>query len=134
MDRFGYRCGPSSQEGRAPRPACAAAARIFDAREDRLQPPLNSGSFDMEVVLLWLDDLDDAVFCVALAWDRLRRGVLKVGLVSAILLAAAELSAIATVWSPAFSGVAAASVMAWLVGTLARSVHDREARRYLTAA
>jgi len=88
----------------------------------------------MEVVLLWLDDLDDAVFSVALAWERLRRGVLQIGLASAIFLAAAELSAIATTWSPAFSGVAAASVMTWLVGTLARALHDREARRYLTAA
>jgi len=88
----------------------------------------------MEVVLLWLDDLDDAVFSVALTWERLRRGVLQIGLASAIFLAAAELSAVATAWSPAFSAVAAASVMTWLVGTLARALHDREARRYLTAA
>jgi len=88
----------------------------------------------MEVVLLWLDDIDDAVFCVALAWERVRRAVLQVGLASAIFLAAAELSAIATAWTPAFTSVAAASVVAWLVGTLARVVHDREARRYLTAA
>ena len=88
----------------------------------------------MEVVLLWLDDLDDALFSVALAWERLRRAVLQVGLASAIFLAVAELSAIATAWSPAFSGVAAASVVAWLVGTLARAVYDREGRRYLTAA
>lgn len=88
----------------------------------------------MEVVLLWLDDLDDALFCAALAWEPLRRGVLKVGLASAVLLAAAELSAVATSWSPAFSGVAAASVIAWLVGALARAVRDREARRDFTAA
>jgi len=88
----------------------------------------------MEVVLLWLDDLDDALFSVALAWERLRRSVLQVGLASAISLAAAELSAIATAWSPALSGVAAVSVIAWLVGTLARALHDRDARRYFTAA
>ena len=84
----------------------------------------------MEVVLLWLDDLDDALFSAALAWERLRRAVLQVGLASAIFLAAAELSAIATTLTPAFSGVAAASVIAWLVGTLARALHDRGARRY----
>ena len=88
----------------------------------------------MEVVLLWLDDLDDALFCVALAWERLRRGILKIGLASAIIVVAFELSAITTVWTPAFSGVAAASVVAWFVGTLVRALHDREARRYLTAA
>jgi CHASE2 domain-containing sensor protein len=88
----------------------------------------------MEVVLLWLDDLDDVLFSMALAWEPLRRGVLQVGLTSAIFLAAAELFAIATAWTPAFSSVAAASVIAWLVGTLARARHDREARRHLTAA
>ena len=40
----------------------------------------------MEVVLLWLDDLDDALFSVALAWERLRRVVLQVGLASALAL------------------------------------------------
>jgi hypothetical protein len=88
----------------------------------------------MEVVLLWLDDLDDALFSVALAWERVRRGVLQVGLASAIVVAASELSAIATAWTPAFSVVAAASVVAWFVGTLVRALHLREARRYLTPA
>ena len=88
----------------------------------------------MEVVLLWLDDLDDALFSVALAWERLRRGMLKIGLASAISMAVFELSAIATAWTPALSGVAAASVVAWFVGTIVRALHDREARRYLTAA
>ena len=88
----------------------------------------------MEVVLLWLDDLDDALFSVALAWERLRRGMLKIGLASAISMAVFELSAIATTWTPALSGVAAASVVAWFVGTIVRALHDREARRFLTAA
>ena len=87
----------------------------------------------MEVVLLWLDDLDDALFSVALAWERLRRGVLQVGLASAMVVAASELSAIATAWTPAFSGVAAASVVAWFGGTLVRALHLREARRLTTA-
>jgi len=88
----------------------------------------------MEVVLLWLDDLDDALFCVALAWERLRRFVLQVGLASALLVAAAELAAIATAWTPAFWYVAALSVVAWLAGTLVRAFYYRESRRFLTAA
>jgi CHASE2 domain-containing sensor protein len=88
----------------------------------------------MEVVLLWLDDLDDALFSVALAWERLRRVVLQVGLASALIMAASELSAIATQWAPAFSYVAAASVVAWLIGTLARAFHDRGSRRLISAA
>lgn len=87
----------------------------------------------MEVVLLWLDDLDDALFSVALAWERLRRVVLEIGLVSAFALAASELSAIATHWSPAFTYVAAASVAAWIAGAVLRAFYYRESRRYLTA-
>jgi beta-lactamase regulating signal transducer with metallopeptidase domain len=88
----------------------------------------------MEVVLLWLDDLDDALFCVALAWERLRRVVLQVGFASAIVFAATELAATATAWTPAFWYVAAASVVVWLVGTLIRLFYYRESRRFLTAA
>ena len=88
----------------------------------------------MEVVLLWLDDLDDALFCVALAWERLRRLVLQVGLASALLVAATEIAAFATAWTPAFSYVAAASVVAWVVGTIMRACYYRESRRFLTAA
>jgi hypothetical protein len=88
----------------------------------------------MEVVLLWLDDLDDALFCVALAWERLRRAVLQVGLASALVFAATELAAIATAWTPALWYVAASSVVAWLAGTLVRALYYRESRRFLTAA
>jgi CHASE2 domain-containing sensor protein len=87
----------------------------------------------MEVVLLWLDDLDDALFSVALAWERLRRVVLKIGLVAAVALAASELSAIATHWAPAFTYVAAASVAAWIAGAVLRAFYYRESRRFLTA-
>jgi hypothetical protein len=80
----------------------------------------------MEVVLLWLDDLDDALFSIALAWERLRRAVLQVGLASAVVFAATELLSIASQWTLAFSYVAAASVAAWVVGTLARAFYRRE--------
>ena len=88
----------------------------------------------MEVVLLWLDDLDDALFSVALVWGRLRRFVLKVGLASAMCLAGAESAAFATDWVPALSYVAAASVAAWFAGTLLRACYHREARRLVTTA
>ena len=88
----------------------------------------------MEVVLLWLDDLDDALFGEAHAWERLRRFVLQLGLASALDVAAIELAATATAWTPAFSYVAASSVVAWLVGTLVRAFYYRESRRFLTAA
>ena len=80
----------------------------------------------MEVVLLWLDDLDDALFSVALVWERLRRAVLQVGLASAVVFAATEVFAIATQWTLAFSYVAAASVVAWVVGTLSRAFYTEK--------
>jgi hypothetical protein len=88
----------------------------------------------MEVVLLWLDDLDDWLFSVALVWERLRRAILKVGLASAFALAGAELSAVATDWSPALAYVSAASVGAWLAGAALRAFYYRELGRSLTAA
>jgi CHASE2 domain-containing sensor protein len=87
----------------------------------------------MEVVLLWLDDLDDALFSVALVWEHLRRTVLGIGLVSSFALAASELSAIATHWVPAFSYIAVSSVAAWFAGAVLRAFYYREARRFLTA-
>lgn len=87
----------------------------------------------MEVVLLWLDDLDDALFSAALAWERLRRGVLKIGLASAFALAASELTAIATEWAPVFSYVAASSVAAWFAGAVLRAFYYEKRAASLTA-
>jgi hypothetical protein len=81
----------------------------------------------MEVVLLWLDDLDDVLFTAALVWERLRRIVLQIGLAAAFALAGSELLAIATRWWPAFSGIAAASVGAWLLGATLRAIYYRRA-------
>jgi len=82
----------------------------------------------MEIVLLWLDDLDDLLFSLALMWERLRRLLLQVGLAAAFGLAAAETAAVATRWSPLLSLVAAAAVTAWLAGAAARVYYYREAR------
>jgi hypothetical protein len=81
----------------------------------------------MEVVLLWLDDLDDVMFSVALVWERLRRIVLQIGLAAAFALAGSELSAIATHWWPAYTAIAAASVGAWVLGATLRAVYYRRA-------
>jgi hypothetical protein len=88
----------------------------------------------MEVVLLWLDDLDDVLFSAALVWERLRRVVLQIGLAAAFALAGSELSAIATHWWPAFTGIAVASVGSWLLGATLRAVYYRRGDGSLTAA
>jgi hypothetical protein len=82
----------------------------------------------MEIVLLWLDDLDDLLFSLALVWERLRRLLLQIGLAAALGLAAVETAAVATPWSPLFSLVAAATVTAWLAGAAAHAYYYREAR------
>ena len=77
----------------------------------------------MEVVLLWLDDLDDALVFVALIWERLRRAVLQVGLAAAFALAASDLSAIAAEWALTFAWVAATSVCTWFAGAALRALY-----------
>ncbi len=80
----------------------------------------------MEVVLLWLDDLDDLLFSLALSWERLRRGLLQLGLTAALGVAACELSTLATAVVPALAVVAAGSVAAWFASWLLRALYYRE--------
>jgi hypothetical protein len=80
----------------------------------------------VEVVLLWLDDLDDIVFTLALKWEQLRRAVLSVGLVAALAVATCEVSLVATELTPVLSVVAAASVAAWFLGAALRVAYYRE--------
>lgn len=80
----------------------------------------------MEIVLLWLDDLDDLLFSVALRWERARRVFLQVGLVAAVALAASERSSVAAEWAPVFANVAAASVAAWVLGSAFRLYYYRD--------
>lgn len=87
----------------------------------------------MEVVLLWLDDLDDALFLLALEWERLRRLVLKVGLTASLGLAASDLSALAAAWAPAFFCVAAASVGAWFLAAILRAYYYADSARFTAA-
>ena len=77
----------------------------------------------MEIALLWLDDVDDLIFCGVVAWERLRRFCLQVGLAAALILAACEVSASAAAWVPSLAGVAASSVSVWVLGGLCFVVH-----------
>lgn len=87
----------------------------------------------MEIVLLWLDDLDDLLFSTALAWARLRRTLLKVGLAAAVALALAESSSAAMHLAPALAAVASAAVGGWLLGAAARVCYRRDLRGALGA-
>ena len=83
----------------------------------------------MEIVLLWLDDLDDLVFSSALAWDALRRLCLQVGLAASLTLAACELSAAALEWARPLASIAASSVSLWFLGALCVVLNRLDFRR-----
>jgi|KBSSwiStaDraftv2_1062776.scaffolds.fasta_scaffold1229946_1 hypothetical protein len=84
----------------------------------------------MEVVLLWLDELDDYLFVGALLWERLRRASLKLGLAASFGLAGCELFAagVRAGWVPALAAVALASVGLWLVAAIVDLCNRRAAR------
>ena len=70
----------------------------------------------MEVVLLWLDELDDFVFGLALLWERLRRIVLQIGFGAALVV---QFSPPPIAYDLIFAGIALASVVVWLVAVVA---------------
>lgn len=80
----------------------------------------------MEIVLQWLDDLDDFLFAGLLAWERVRRGLLQVGLASALAEAAAASSDPYGI--PLLGGLAAGSVTIALLGTALASLADARRR------
>lgn len=71
----------------------------------------------MEIVWLWLDDLDDVAFCCARLWPPLRRLCLQAGLGASLALGAAELASF-TEWSNALAAAAAGSVAVWITGAI----------------
>jgi hypothetical protein len=88
----------------------------------------------MEIVLLWLDDLDDLLFSLALLWERVRRVLLQIGLGAAFGLIGVDALAIGTRFAPGFASVAASCVAAWLVGAMLRVYYYRGSRQSLNPA
>jgi len=72
----------------------------------------------MEVVLLWLDDLDDLVFAAIMVWRRAARRMLGVGLVAAIALAIVCIADVYTAWLTELTVIASGSVIAWSISAL----------------
>jgi hypothetical protein len=70
----------------------------------------------VEVLLLWLDELDDLVFGLALLWEPLRRVVLQIGFVAAL---AVQFSPPPIAHDEILAGIAFGSVLVWLVAVLA---------------
>ena len=72
----------------------------------------------MEIILLWLDELDDLVFVITAFWERTRALCLQVGLLASVALAGCELTIEAARWSPALASVACSSVVVWSAGAM----------------
>ena len=72
----------------------------------------------MEIVLLWLDDLDDLIFAAAMVWRSAARRMLNVGLAAAIALAASCIADLYTSWMTELTVVAFGSVVAWSLAAL----------------
>jgi hypothetical protein len=81
----------------------------------------------MEIVWLWLDDLDDLLFTTAHVWERLRRALLQIGLAAAFGLAATDSMVVAPAWAPVLCAIAATAVSCWLLGAAARTCYVRTA-------
>lgn len=72
----------------------------------------------MEVVLLWLDDLDDLVFTTVFVRERLRRWLLQLGLLTALVMAGCELLKAGVSWTPLLASLALACVIGWLASAV----------------
>lgn len=85
----------------------------------------------MEIVLQWLDEIEDTVFTVALVWETLRRALLQIGLCAAVALQFTLSAAYALAYAKLLAGVALSSVLVWIaslvVSQLARSLARRPA-------
>jgi hypothetical protein len=83
----------------------------------------------MEIVLQWLDDLDDAVFAAVLAWERLRGRCIEIGAVSGAGFAASAI--VAADWMLPLAAVAGFSISAAVLGGALAALADAvsESRR-----
>jgi len=77
---------------------------------------------DMEILLQWLDDLDDLVFAVACGVERFRWPCLKIGFTAACGLVVIRFADILVGWVPALIWTALASVMLWLTAVVVREL------------
>ena len=72
----------------------------------------------MEIVLQWLDDLDDLIYATALSWRSLCRCGLALGFLSALVLTPVYGTDLRIQWVMMLSAVAIGSVFAWSIAAL----------------
>ena len=71
----------------------------------------------MEVILQWLDDLDDLVSALLQIAERARWPSLKIAFVAALSLVVARIVALPDVWGPLLSSVSLGGLILWAAGT-----------------
>jgi len=76
----------------------------------------------MEIILQWLDDLDDGVFAVVPAVERLRWPCLQISLAAACGLAFVSFAEVLAGLAPALVWVALASLLLWAFGIAIREL------------
>ncbi len=72
----------------------------------------------MEIVLQWLDDLDDIVFAVAIFWRSFCRIGLALGFTAALVLTPMHGADLRIHSVVALTALAGASVLAWLAAAI----------------
>ena len=72
---------------------------------------------EMEVILLWLDDLDDLACALAQVAERSRWPSLKIAFGAALFLAFARVAALPEAWGPLLSSVSLGGLGLWAVGS-----------------
>lgn len=73
----------------------------------------------MEIILLWLDDLDDLLFAVVSGVERLRWPCLEIGFSAACGLVVIRFADILVSWAPVLAWTALASVVLWIAALVA---------------
>ena len=81
----------------------------------------------MEIFAQWLDDFEDLLFTLALLWERIRRGLLRVGLVAALGLPVVDL--VASSWAPVVALTALTISVGWVLAAVASGAGRRRRQR-----
>jgi hypothetical protein len=72
----------------------------------------------VEIILQWLDDLDDLAFSVVSLWEPFRGDLLQVGLLAALALHASQWSTVAASHTLLLAGIALLSVAVWTIAVV----------------
>ena len=79
----------------------------------------------MEIVLQWLDDLEDLIFAMPLLWERLRLKLLHFGLLAALALHADRAWNMAAWWVPVWGLIASIVAIGWFAALAAAQARNR---------